>query len=163
MQPRPTTNAARQTGHDARLGRMSMVDNSRYRPYRPDDPGRREAATGDGGVSHGGGDPLAELARLIGQDDLFAEVKRNSAPPAPRDRAPSGEYREAAQTSRWPPARWFGGDSVAEGQAFDRTAREPEPADPHQDWHGTHQSYADTRVAYDTGHTQRDRYPPQPE
>ncbi len=139
---------------------MSMVDNSRYRPYRPDDPDRHETATGDGGVSHGDGDPLAELARLIGQDDIFAEAKRNSAPGAPRDHAPTGEYREAAQTSRWPPARWLGSDSVAKDQAFDRTAREQEPHDPHQDRRGR---YVDTRVAYDTDQTQHDRYPSQPE
>jgi SPOR domain len=132
-----------------------MVDKSRYRSYRPDDPDSHEAATASG-VSHGDDDPLAELARLIGQDDILAEPKRVSSPRALRDR----EYREADQTTRWPPARWFGSDSAGQGQAFDRTAREQEPDDPHQDRQGSH---ADTRAAYDSHHAQHGRYPSRPE
>jgi len=130
-----------------------MVDNSRYRSYRPNDPDRHEVTIASG-VSHGDEDPLAELARLIGQDDIFAEPSRASAPRPPRDHAPAGEYRQAAQTSRWPD-----NEGVAQGRASDRTARQQGPDDPYQDRYG----YSDGRAAYDTHDAQQDRYPSQPE
>jgi hypothetical protein len=135
-----------------------MVDNSRYRPYRPNDPDRHEAAIASG-VGHGDEDPLAELARLIGEDDVFAERSRAPAPRARRDHAPAGEFREAAQTSRWSSARWSGSEGIAQGRASDRTARQQESDDPDQDRY----SYADGRAVYGTHGAQHDRYPSQPE
>ncbi|MFA6265519.1 MAG: SPOR domain-containing protein [Pseudolabrys sp.] len=49
-----------------------MADDQNQRPYRND-----AATRGNGGTS--GNDPLAELARLIGQNDPFAEYGRNNA------------------------------------------------------------------------------------
>src|SRR5947209_15299713 len=46
-------------------------------PYAPDRPSRSAAAAKD--------DPLAELARLIGQDEAFIAASRQNARPRPQD------------------------------------------------------------------------------
>jgi SPOR domain len=93
---------------------MSMADDHTLRSYRPDD--RYQPAEPLRPSEHaGGGDPLAELARLIGQRDPFAEFGRSNsrqgqrpAPDVPAtapddwqhasmhepDLAPDSEYRE---------------------------------------------------------------------
>jgi hypothetical protein len=53
---------------------MSMAHDTNVRPLRSDDPYSRDTAPG--GRSN---DPLAELARLIGQDDPFAQLGRRGA------------------------------------------------------------------------------------
>src|SRR5437773_472406 len=58
--------------------------------YRSNDPFARPQGAGSGG------DPLAELARLIGQNDPFSDFNRNAArAPAPPERAeaPSLDWR----------------------------------------------------------------------
>ncbi len=59
-----------------------MADDNNQRPYRPGDA--RAPATAN---TAGGNDPLAELARLIGQSDPFAEFGRDNTrragPPEP--------------------------------------------------------------------------------
>ena len=50
-----------------------MADDQSQRPYRASEPPVRSAA------KPSGNDPLAELARLIGQTDPFAEFGRDSA------------------------------------------------------------------------------------
>ncbi len=75
---------------------MSMADDNTLRSYRSNDPYRRAAEPARPGERAGGSDPLAELARLIGQTDPFAEFERNNsraAQPAdyralPRSNAP---------------------------------------------------------------------------
>jgi hypothetical protein len=59
-----------------------MADDQNKRPYRADDP--------RGTAPSGGSDPLAELARLIGQTDPFAEYGREGAQRAapPQQHAP---------------------------------------------------------------------------
>ncbi|MFZ0846412.1 MAG: SPOR domain-containing protein, partial [Pseudolabrys sp.] len=63
-----------------------MADDYTQRPYRPNEP---PARSGQPGKALGGGsDPLAELARLIGQNDPFSEfgrdgVRRSAPPPQP--------------------------------------------------------------------------------
>ncbi len=52
-----------------------MADDHNQRPYRGNDASQR-AASG-GGASGSGNDPLAELARLIGQNDPFSEFGRD--------------------------------------------------------------------------------------
>jgi sporulation related protein len=57
---------------------MSMTDDSKVRAARFENP------TPDGGFAKAseerpGGDPLAELARLIGQDDLFDQMRKDAA------------------------------------------------------------------------------------
>jgi hypothetical protein len=54
-----------------------MADDQSQRPYRASEPPVRSAA------KPSGNDPLAELARLIGQTDPFAEYGRESARRAP--------------------------------------------------------------------------------
>jgi hypothetical protein len=51
-----------------------MADSNNQRTHRVYDPPQR-ADGGEG--ARGGGDPLAELARLIGQSDPFADLERN--------------------------------------------------------------------------------------
>ncbi|HEY4404045.1 MAG TPA: hypothetical protein VGN55_05265, partial [Xanthobacteraceae bacterium] len=75
-----------------------MADDNILRSYRSIDPVRRAnapAAPKDAAAS----DPLAELARLIGQSDPFAELERNSGHAAePRQRAepPASDWRQTA-------------------------------------------------------------------
>src|SRR6266849_749307 len=57
--------------------RMSMADDTR--PYRSNEPYRRAAGATSPGEQAAGSDPLAELARLIGQTDPFAEFGKTSA------------------------------------------------------------------------------------
>src|SRR5215475_14303470 len=84
---------------DASTGNgLSMADNGRS--YRSNDPYRR-AAEPPRPSEPAGGDPLAELARLIGQSDPFAEFGRSNSrqaasarQPAPRPAPPIPEaYR----------------------------------------------------------------------
>jgi hypothetical protein len=64
-----------------------MVDDQNQRPYRGNETPARAAAPG-------GSDPLAELARLIGQNDPFSEFGGNRRPAAARQPEPA---------PAWPP------------------------------------------------------------
>jgi hypothetical protein len=64
-----------------------MADDQNQRPYRGNETPARAAAPS-------GSDPLAELARLIGQNDPFSEFGGNRRPAAPRQPEP---------TPAWPP------------------------------------------------------------
>lgn len=81
-----------------------MVDDPNQRPYRPNDPYGRGGAPAPGRPA--AGDPLAELARLIGQNDPFAEFGRD------------GSRRAAARDPRQEP----------------RQAPSQAPGDPTLDW-----------------------------
>ena len=93
-----------------------MADDQSQRPYRASEPPVRSAA------KPSGNDPLAELARLIGQTDPFAEFGRESArrasAPQPEDRAdwntppPGSPYApQAGAGSRSPaPTQKLGGN-----------------------------------------------------
>jgi hypothetical protein len=62
-----------------------MADDNTLRSYRLNDPHRRSAQPAEAqDQSFGGSDPLAELARLIGQNDPFADSARR----APQAAAP---------------------------------------------------------------------------
>ena len=79
---------------------MSMADNNPIRSIRSNDPYRRgDGPSGSGGQA-AGSDPLAELARLIGQSDPFADGGQGSRaePRAPQRPAPSGsaDWRKTA-------------------------------------------------------------------
>src|SRR5262249_13602528 len=70
---------ARVVGALSRRGRIiTMADRYQGRPFPADDYDR-------GGDQHSSGenDPLAELARLIGQTDPFGSAGRSSAAPSP--------------------------------------------------------------------------------
>jgi hypothetical protein len=57
-----------------------MADDTNFRSYRPADQRWPAQSTSPAGGREGGNDPLAELARLIGQTDPFAELNK-AAPP----------------------------------------------------------------------------------
>jgi hypothetical protein len=56
-----------------------MADDNTFRSYRTNDLHRRSAGPADAGAAPRGSDPLAELARLIGQTDPFAEFAQSKA------------------------------------------------------------------------------------
>jgi len=58
---------------------MSMADDNSLRTYRSNDPSRRGSAAADEDARSQPSDPLAELARLIGQSDPFSGFARNNA------------------------------------------------------------------------------------
>jgi hypothetical protein len=70
---------------------MSMVDENNLRPPRADEPHGRTAG--------GQNDPLAELARLIGQDDPFKDLKKN--PSARREPASSPRVEAPSTAPGW--------------------------------------------------------------
>ncbi|HET7019734.1 MAG TPA: SPOR domain-containing protein [Xanthobacteraceae bacterium] len=74
---------------------MSMADDSRLRSYRSHDPYRRAAEPAPPSEGAGARDPLAELARLLGQSDPFAELGRSNPRP-----------REAQDAPTMAPADW---------------------------------------------------------
>src|SRR5262245_23910258 len=56
---------------------MSMADDNTLRPYRSSDPYRRAAEPSRPSEEASARDPLAELARLLGQSDPFADFGRS--------------------------------------------------------------------------------------
>jgi hypothetical protein len=91
---------------------MSMADDNRLRSYRTNDPYGRAAEPAQPSEEASIRDPLAELARLLGQSDPFAEfgqAKRSSreahdAPttaPADWQGAPAREPQFAAGDASW--------------------------------------------------------------
>ncbi len=73
---------------------MSMADDKRLRAQRTSEPIRRGGHLPDDGAS---GDPLAELARLIGQSDPFSDYgRRDGRNPPPRDPQPGSDWRRQA-------------------------------------------------------------------
>ncbi len=134
-----------------------MADDGNHR-YRTTDPHTRgvagpagypPAGPGQGGraapPNHDGGDPLAELARLIGQNDPYSDYGRDGAR-APAPRRPSGPVQD-----------W---------QAGALSDRDPyrAPADPRVGGNGSyppHDPYrasADPRAGGNGAHPQYDRY-----
>ena len=87
-----------------------MRDDNHSRNYPPNDPHRRAPAGAGNGQ---GGDPLAELARLIGQNDPFSDFAREQGPAA----APAYDPRRAESA----PTDW---------QAQPAAYREPPQARP---------------------------------
>ncbi|HXL48761.1 MAG TPA: hypothetical protein VN975_08225, partial [Xanthobacteraceae bacterium] len=67
---------------------MSMADDSRLRSYRSNDPYRRAAEPAPPSEEANARDPLAELARLLGQSDPFAELGRSNRVPRQAHDAP---------------------------------------------------------------------------
>ena len=88
-----------------------MADDQSQRPYRASEPPLRGSAKAPGN------DPLAELARLIGQTDPFAEFARRTAAQQP---APNTEWDSQPHESSYAP----------------RAAADPRAAQTPQDWDG---------------------------
>jgi hypothetical protein len=74
-----------------------MADDSILRSYRSNEPTRRASAPA-APRDAGGSDPLAELARLIGQNDSFVELERTSghSEARPRTDQPPSDWRKTA-------------------------------------------------------------------
>ncbi len=106
---------------------MSMADDYKSRSYR-DDPYRRAAEPARPGA-FSSGDPLSELARLIGQNDPFAEQGRAQ----PRDPLPRG-YQPRSPEPEWPPAiperRYAADPRDSDPRGFDPRSVDPRGFDP---------------------------------
>jgi SPOR domain len=108
-----------------------MADDSRQRSFRSNEPYRRAAEPPR--TNDGGGDPLAELARLIGQSDPFAEFGRASqreAPPAPRQPSNYRQQDDYAHPDNYPPAArddWRHQQAQDPQANWDPAAYEPQP------------------------------------
>jgi hypothetical protein len=135
-----------------------MADTSSYRSSRGGPlPPRRDATSSDP-ARQAVSDPLAELARLIGQDEAFGAIVRNSARPEPgqpqREPDPSPpRWRERSEPAGWQvrdeqPAAYdphaYGHDEPAAPAAYD----------PHQydDAHTAEEAHAAHAPAETAGH-----------
>jgi hypothetical protein len=115
-----------------------MADNSRYASRRSDD------YQAPAGASPTANDPLAELARLIGREDPFAELRRQTASARAR-----GEPLAPARRDT-PAPDWLGGPRAAPPAARpDYVAAGNGPVDPRAD-------------ASDAAHWRASRYRDQP-
>src|SRR5262249_50720638 len=115
-----------------------MADSSSYRSSRGGAlPPRRDGASSDP-ARQAVSDPLAELARLIGQDEAFGAIVRSSARPEPRpepQREP--DPPPASWRGRSEPAGWQTRHGPAEthqeyAYGHEEQARAPAPHDPYQ-------------------------------
>jgi hypothetical protein len=110
-----------------------MADSSSYRSSRGGAlPPRRDGASSDP-ARQAVSDPLRELARLIGQDEAFGAIVRDSARPEPQ-REPDPPPSPSSWRSRREPAGW------------QTRHEEPETHDPHD--YG-HDEQAHASAAYD--------------
>lgn len=112
-----------------------MADSSSYRTSRGSPlPPRRDGASSDP-ARQAVSDPLAELARLIGQDEAFGAIVRNSARPEPQQQP---DPSPPTWRSRTEPASW--------------QSRHEEPAtyDPHS--YGQEEPVSAPAAAYDSHH-----------
>src|SRR5215831_21216610 len=81
MEPPLDESVAQPTGCGASVPEtgMSMADDNTLRPYRSNDPYRRAAEPSRPSEEASARDPLAELARLLGQSDPFADFGRSNS------------------------------------------------------------------------------------
>lgn len=109
-----------------------MADDHNQRPYRSNGP----AGTGAGASA--GNDPLAELARLIGQNDPFSEFGRPAAARAPAATAPAWppQSQPAPQPVAPAPAApsmeqpYYGAPGFAARQPYGNDLYQVDPATP---------------------------------
>jgi hypothetical protein len=146
----------------------AMADQNHNRPYRANEPNRRPSTQAPSNSS--GNDPLAELARLIGQNDPFAEYNPSGSRPRADMRAPAANPADWKQTSdpahddffRRPAAHSsYSDDQDADGDApsassdrylsghgyYDQNAGHPE-RDRHRDDDRDHRQGADSYSDY---------------
>jgi SPOR domain len=127
-----------------------MADSSSYRSSRGGTlPPRRDGVSSDP-ARQAVSDPLAELARLIGQDEAFGAIVRNSARPEPqREPAPppASSWRSRAEPAGWQSRHEQ--PETHDPRAYEHEhdhdqAHAPAAYDPHhyEDGHGADQGYA---------------------
>lgn len=109
-----------------------MADDVTQRPYRSNDSIARTAPAKPGAPS--GSDPLAELARLIGQNDPFSEYGRAAAAPQASPVASAALQAPLPDTQAFAPPNFpppnfgrpsFGGTPVAAGSEPYQVASDP--------------------------------------
>src|SRR5262245_29180541 len=121
-----------------------MADNSRYASRRPDDYQPRGGSSAPAGGPRTANDPLAELARLIGREDPFAELRQQTASARARGEPLAPARRDA------PTPDWLGRPRAA-----------PPAAGP--DYDGAQEGPVDPRAdASDAAHWRASRYRDQP-
>jgi hypothetical protein len=135
-----------------------MADDQFQRPYRASEPPVR------GPAKSPGNDPLAELARLIGQTDPFGEFGRRAPAPAPQDERsdwstqPLGT-RYTPQAAPDPRASVLPQRSAGNGYYAARSAPHEQPLDAAQNYYGVQdygrQTYTDTSPAEDDAYAAR--------
>lgn len=99
-----------------------MADDHNQRPYRTNDPYGRAGAPAPAAP----GDPLAELARLIGQNDPFSEFGRDGAPRRANGRHPQ---HDAPMDRPAPPVQHYP-QAAAQHDPRMQQADQHYPADP---------------------------------
>jgi len=108
-----------------------MADNQIQRPYRSNEPPTRSAPAATPSAAS---DPLAELARLIGQSDPFAEFGRDNARrgAAPRAAEPAADWAAPPAAPEAPAAApnfgandYFGAASAPAAQPPAAESRQP--------------------------------------
>jgi SPOR domain len=110
-----------------------MADDSNFRSYRPADQRLPAQSAAPAGGRQGSNDPLAELARLIGQTDPFAELNK-TAPPRGNAAAQTRPAPGAKPTAQQPgpavpqdPTDPYGSPLQFSGKGFDsRSYTEPQ-------------------------------------
>jgi SPOR domain len=102
MEPPLDESVAQPTGRGASVPEtgMSMADENTLRPYRSNDPYRRAAEPSRPSEEASARDPLAELARLLGQSDPFADFGRSHS----RERQHEAHDAPATAPEDWQPA-----------------------------------------------------------
>jgi SPOR domain len=136
---------------------MSMADDNTKRSYRSNDAYRRGASQPDAqDTAFEGSDPLAELARLIGQNDPFNEPgRRPSQNPAPRaaqhsyDDAPPGDWRRHVERPNY---------GVRDEPAFDDTRYGNDQGYAPDQGYASDERYASDPGSADDAHAQHDPY-----
>ena len=119
----------------AKQQRYGMPDQNTSRSYRSHEPQSYGGSTADDGRG-GGTDPLAELARLIGQTDPFADLERErhrTAQPQPApEQYPQQYYPADPQAAAQPqaiPQSYASVDPQAQGydlQAYEQQGYDPQ-------------------------------------
>jgi hypothetical protein len=125
-----------------------MADDKTLRSYRSNDPYRRSANAADP-QDMTGTDPLAELARLIGQNDPYADtVRRQPQAAAPRMQDDAGDWRRHIQRPSYDTRQNF---EMRQEPAFDADPRyaaaDPRYATADQQAHYADPGYSDPAYA----------------
>jgi hypothetical protein len=144
-----------------------MADDNILRSYRSNEPARRASAPAASRDAPGG-DPLAELARLIGQSDPFTDLERNSGHATEaRQRADSSlsDWRKTAaalarESMRDPPAADQRFEEVDTAIAAAKSLR-ASPDDPFAH-PATHLSHSSHDAAFDQAAVPQISYPDSP-
>lgn len=129
---------------------MSMADDHTLGTYRSNDPHRRASDPVRPNEQAGGSDPLAELARLIGRSDPFAEFGRSSSRQAGRQAVAQAQAASSAPESQWhTPARedeqHFGSDDASPRDPYG-TSGVNDPGYGYATAHEGEEGVADNRV-----------------